>query len=149
MPGPAAASAAQPQFEASREITTPLVQSILEQRTFFEDDPTTHHHQGVGMAKRTKEEQLKKDFETIRRDLEPSKQRLIDCASEPGASAWLTVIPKEEHSFCLSKGSFRDSLCLHYGWPIPNVNDKCACASNFSTDHAMICRKGGIMKYVI
>ena len=60
---------AQPQFEASREITAPLVQSILEQRASFEDDPTTHHHQGVSMAKRTKEEQLKTDFETIRRDL--------------------------------------------------------------------------------
>ena len=51
-------ASAQPQFKVSREITAPLVQSILEQRTSFEDDPTIHHYQGVSMAKRTKEETL-------------------------------------------------------------------------------------------
>ena len=52
---------------------------------------------------------------------------LIDCARENGASSWLSALPIEEHSFSLSKGAFRDALCLRYGWNISNVSSRCAC----------------------
>ena len=84
------------------------------------------------------------EAERIRNELEPTGRRLMECAVEPGASAWLNALPIEEHGFCLSKGAFRDALSLRYGWPIPNVTSKCACGTNFSVDNAMICHRGGI-----
>ena len=136
-------TAAQSEFEASKKITASLVQSIIQQRTSFENDPT-QANPSVNVVKKRKVEEQKRNHEEIRNELEPSSQRLIDCASEPGASAWLTALPLEEHGFCLSKGSFRDSLCLRYGWPIVDVSSRCACGTAFSVEHAMTCHKGGI-----
>ena len=49
----------------------------------------------------------------------------------------------EEHGFHLSKGDFRDALCMRYGWMLPNLPSKCVCGSAFNVDHAMVCSKGG------
>ena len=130
---------AESEFDASKEVTAPLIELIINQSMSFENDPT-HANFIVSTVKKRQ----KRDADRIRKELEPSSQRLIDCASAPGASAWLTALPIEKHGFCLSKGSFRAALNLHYGWPILNVNSQCACRSIFSVDHTMICHKGGI-----
>ena len=70
-------------------------------------------------------------------------KRCVELASEKGTSGWLTVQPIAEHGFHLSKGDFRDDLCLRYHWPLPNVPSPCECGQPFSIDHSMICRKGG------
>jgi len=36
------------------------------------------------------------------------------CASEKGASSWLSTLPIAEHGFALLKGAFRDALCMRY-----------------------------------
>ena len=83
------------------EVTAPLIELITNQSMSFENDPT-HANFIVSAVKNRKVEQQKRDTDRIRKELEPSSQRLIDCASEPGASAWLTALPMEEHGFCLS-----------------------------------------------
>ena len=125
----------------TRVITQVIIRTM--NSMVHENDPT-HANFIISAVKKRKVEQQKCDADRIRNELKPSNQRWIDCASEPGASAWLTALPIEEHGFCLSKGSFRDALSLRYGWPILNVSSKCACGSTFSVDHAMICHKGGI-----
>ena len=55
-------------------------------------------------------------------------KRCVELASEKGASNWLSVLPAEEHGFHLSKGDFRDALCMRYGWTLPNL------PSNVSVD---------------
>ena len=46
-------------------------------------------------------------------------------------------------NFSLHKGAFKDAICLRYGWKLPNTSTKCSCGTAFSTDHAIICPKGG------
>ena len=70
-------------------------------------------------------------------------KRCVELASEKGASNWLSVLPVEEHGFHLSKGDFRNALCMRYGWMLPNLPSKCVCGSAFNVDHAMVCSKGG------
>ena len=132
------------EFEASVAVTTPLVNLIIDQNTSFENDPT-QANPIISAVKKRKAEEQKMEAERIRNELEPTGQRLMECAAEPGASAWLNALPIDEHGFCLSKGAFRDAVSLRYGWPIPNVTSKCACGTNFSVDHAMICHRGGIL----
>ena len=96
---------------------TQAVELITNQSMSFENNPT-HANSIVSAVKKRNVEQQNYNADRIRKELEPSSQRLVDCASEPGASAWLTALPNEEHGFCLSKGSFRDALSLRYGWPI-------------------------------
>ena len=80
----------------------------------------------------------------IYHQLPVAKCRLMDCARENGVSSWLSALPIEEHEFTLSKGAFRDALCLRYGWNITNLGSNCACGVTFmNVDHAMSCHKGG------
>ena len=104
----------------------------------FENDPTLANPI-ISAVKKRKAEEEKVEAERIWNELEPTGQRLMECAAEPGASAWLNALPVDEHGFC-----FRDALSLRYGWPIPNITSKCACGTNFLVDHAMICHRGGI-----
>ncbi|CAH3191579.1 unnamed protein product, partial [Porites evermanni] len=46
---------------------------------------------------------------------------------DKGASSWLNAIPIEEHGLALNKREFRDSLCLRYNLPLPNLPSYCGC----------------------
>ena len=85
----------------------------------------------------------KEILQTLSSKSPPTLQRCIELANEKGSSSWLTVLPSEDHGFHLSKGDFRDALCLRYGWQLPDVPSKCSCGKRFDVDHAMICPKGG------
>ena len=53
-----------------------------------------------------------------------------------GASSWLSVFPIQEHNFHLHKYSFRDALCLRYGWV-------CVVSPSPLTTHCLSCSHGG------
>ena len=141
LPNPAATSDFE--FEASKLVTAPLVQSIIHQSMSLENDPT-QKNPIVPELKKKKSERIKCEAERVYDTLDTSMTRLVQCAIEPGASTWLNALPIEEHGFLLSKGAFRDALCLRYGWPIAGVSSQCACGAPFSVDHAMTCHKGGL-----
>ena len=60
------------------------------------------------------------------------------------ASSWLTTLSLKVHGFELPKGSFRDALCLHYGWQVPQLPATCVCGSAMEVEHALSCRSGGL-----
>ena len=70
-------------------------------------------------------------------------QRVVELASEKGASSWVTTLPIASHGFALQKNAFRDALCLCYNWEPHNLPSKCACGADFSTSHALTCPTGG------
>ena len=84
------------------------------------------------------------NFNDIKSRLDPTLQRTINLLSVKCSSVWLTALPIREQGFYLNKQEFRDVLCLHYGWRLPNVTDHCVCGSSFSANHAMICQHGGL-----
>ena len=46
----------------------------------------------------------------------------------------------------LTAQEFRDALALHYRKPLLNVPSGCdGCGAPFSLDHALVCRKGGLI----
>eukprot|EP00117_Sycon_ciliatum_P029467 scpid89020/ scgid2082/ len=67
----------------------------------------------------------------------------ISLAEEKGASSWLTCRPIARHGFALSKGEFRDGLCLRYGWTPSRLPTTCVCEKAFTTAHALSCPFGG------
>ena len=67
----------------------------------------------------------------------------MECASEKGASSWLSVLPVQEHNFHLHKSSFRDALCLRYGWEPIGLPTSCVCGKSFTVDHCLSCSHGG------
>ena len=83
--------------------------------------------------------------EAINRSASQRVKRMLEFASEKGASTWLTVIPMLEMGFTLNKREFKDGLKLRYDWPFKDNPSKCVCGESFNTDHAMICRRGGFI----
>ena len=45
--------------------------------------------------------------------------------------------------YVLNKQEFRDSICLRYGWRIPNTPAYCQCGKKNDIDHTLSCPNGG------
>ena len=61
-------------------------------------------------------------------------------------SGWLTMFPVSQSHYDLATQEFRDSLALHCRKPLLNVPSSCdGCGAPFSLDHALVCRKGGLV----
>ena len=63
-------------------------------------------------ARKEKSCVLSERVESVIENTSPKMKRMIELASEKGASSWLTVIPMSEMDFTLNKREFRDALKL-------------------------------------
>ena len=75
--------------------------------------------------------------------LDPDRQRVLELTSEKRASSWLTCRPLRSHGFNLSKGEFRDPMCLRYNLLPQRLPTFCQCGQAFSVTHALSCSLGG------
>ena len=134
-------SDSQSEFESSKQVTGSLVALIVVQD--LNGSVTDEPKRTKASIRKAKREKQLADAHEVRQQLTQQQKRLMECATEKGASAWVTTLPIDDHGFFLHKGDFRDALCLRYGWPVSGLPQKCCCGSVFSIDHAMTCHKGG------
>ena len=87
----------------------------------------------------------KSRIDRIDESLSPDLLQAVQQTRDKGASSWLNAIPIEEHGLALNKQEFRDSLCLRYNLPLPNLPNYCACGEMFTANHALSCKKGGFV----
>ena len=85
----------------------------------------------------------KQAFVEIEANCPASMKQCIELASERVHQIGYPFYRLKNMGFHLSKGDFRDALCMCYGWMLPNLPSKCVCGSAFNVDHAMVCSKGG------
>ena len=71
--------------------------------------------------------------------------KMLELASEKGASIWLTTLPLKEYGFRLNKQQFVDAICLRYNLRLFDVPKKCACGEDYSVNHCLTCRNGGFV----
>ena len=129
------------QYTSSRRITASLVSRLLEQESSFGDSLTQLRtvKATVRAEKRSAFKSMADALRSDHRELAPA----LDLASEKGASSWLTCRPLCRHGFTLSKGDFRDGLCLRYGWTPPRLPSLCVCSKPLNVSHALSCPFGG------
>eukprot|EP00731_Ephydatia_muelleri_P028196 Em0019g1069a len=73
-------------------------------------------------------------------------RRAVQRAIDGKTSAWLTVMPIACHHFDLSSVEFRDALSLRYHRPLLKTPGHCdGCGEEFSFQHALDCKKGGLV----
>ena len=128
----------------STRLTKPLME-LIQQR-----------EKECPQAVRAEQASIKRDIKRNNRKLQqecaknttdnlPAKLvRAMEMASEKGASSWIVALPIAEHNFALHKGSFRDALCLRYGWKPTRMPSHCVCGCNFSVEHAFSCPTGAL-----
>ena len=68
---------------------------------------------------------------------------MLDLIQEKGSGAWLTALPIQSLGYLLNKQEFKDSVCLRYGWAIPDTPSHCQCGSGNNMDHILNCKLGG------
>ena len=74
--------------------------------------------------------------------LEGAPRHIVRSGEQPkekGASAWRE----------LSKGEFRDDLCLRYGWDLLRLPSSCVCGKATSIEHSLSCPFGGFLPFGI
>ena len=81
----------------------------------------------------------------MRDSLLSKTERAVELALEKGASNWLTMIPIKEMNFNLNKREFRDAIKLRYDWESTDIPAICTCRDLFTVNHAMVCRRGGLI----
>eukprot|EP00731_Ephydatia_muelleri_P034031 Em0045g16a len=73
-------------------------------------------------------------------------RRAVQRAIDGKTSAWLTVMPIACNHFDLSSVEFRDALSLRYHRPLLKTPGHCdGCGEEFSFQHALDCKKGGLV----
>ena len=94
-------------------------------------------------AKARKEQELKQKYDELMQGLSGKEKRMIELAAEKGAGAWLNATPMKALGYVLNKQEFRDSVCLRYGWRIPDTPAYCQCGKKNTIDHTLSCPNGG------
>ena len=127
------------QQAASHEISTPLVDRIINQDHRL-DDCHAVQQSFKTRIQHNKRQKQKEDAKNLQCILPPALQCSMELSREKGASTWLTTPPIDEHGFALHKAAFRDSLSLRYGWPFQNSPSHCSCGQPFSVEHTLTCK---------
>ena len=135
------------QYHSSVKVTTPHVESIVEQKEILK----------ISDSNGKTVEDLKAEHQKIKqcRNMEKIERALSECSEETGlfvkqaqdkgASAWLNAMPVEELGFNLNKEQFWDALKLRYGIKLENLPFQCPCGQPFDVSHALSCKKGGFI----
>ena len=137
---------AENEFIASTLITTNLTDIICQQERNLDRYDKVGVAAAIKEVRATKiqkqEEQLKEVMDLVGNKM----KRILELSQEKGAGSWLTTVPTKSLGFSLNKQEFRDSICLRYGWRVPNTPSHCQCGKKNDGDHALQCPNGG---YVI
>ena len=134
---------AEREFRSSVYITQDLAKVIIDQNTDFNNYNEEDAIKKIKIVKQKKEEQLKIKCTELLGEMDGKEKRLIELAQEKGAGAWLSASPIKSLGFVLNKQEFRDSICMRYGWNIPDTPAYCQCGKKNDLDHTLICSKGG------
>jgi len=131
------------EYEASITVTGPLTKRIVDQDDHIPEEADTITAKSQALTK--KHELLKESEKIVKSTLSSTSLKVMEQASEKGASSWLTVIPLKDLGYDLNKGEFRDALKLRYNWEFSDIPKRCACGDFFDVDHAMTCKNGGFI----
>ena len=136
---------ARPHFDQASATVAPMVHHIC---SAHEDSGDFMEALGLQceelvVGRKRREAALQEKANDIYSQLDPNGQRAMSLAQEKGASIWLTTVPMDEHAFALSRGDFRDAICLRYGWKPPHMPSHCSDGEPFTVEHALSCSRGG------
>ena len=97
-------------------------------------------------SRKALDEIAKQKLDAILATLSPGRQRAIMRVVEGKTSSWLTTLPLQSCHFDLVPVQFRDGLALRYLRHPSNLPAKYdGCGANFTLQHALDCKKGGLV----
>ena len=131
------------QFQSSMYITQSLAEVIRNQDTDLSNYDEKDTIDRTKAIKLQKEEKMKSKYDELLTVVDGKTKRMLELAKEKGAGAWLSANPIKSLGYVLNKQEFRDSICLRYGWKIPETPAYCQCGKKNDLDHTLSCPNGG------
>ena len=128
----------------SKLMTQNLAEHIYNQESVYKED-WTKTEKSVKTVLENKQQFHDQNRADLYNNLSVKEQRIIDLASEKGASSWLTSLPLESCGFTLNKQEFHDAMLLRYDFRIKDIASVCACGDKNNVNHTLICKKGGFV----
>ena len=104
--------AAEHSFQSTSEQVKPVVDYNLDPESTTLEDALAAQSECVANARERLQNDHMLHAEDIFQALSQRGQREMELSQKRGASYWLTALPLAS----LSKGEFRDALCMRYGW---------------------------------
>ena len=130
-------------FEASTKVSGPLC-ALEALQTAAVGSFSSRQRQAKAEVHRDQRSQAMLQQTALLACLPPTTQRVVELASEQGASTWLISLPLASLGFHLNKAEFRDGLCLRYDWRLPYLPSHCVCGQLMNVEHALSCSVGGL-----
>jgi hypothetical protein len=131
-------------LSASTDATSLLTDSLVHNAPFCAQE---HRHTAASSRAFSKSYQNNHHNHTLGTILStatPFDKRRIKRSSTTGA--WLTTLPNLLNGSDLSADEFRDGVRLRLGLKPTALPSRCdGCGERFTTEHAMSCRKGGLI----
>ena len=130
-------------YHTSVQITAPLAAIMVTQGNTLPDPDEVKtaraevHKQNTNLEKQREE--------IIMSTTSGSTKKAVDKAKEKGASSWLSTLPLDDQGFTLNKGEFRDALAIRYNKDLRSLPTKCPCGQSFNLNHALNCKRGGLV----
>ena len=79
-------------------------------------------------------------------ELPEEQQRAVQRAVTHKTGAWLTAMPTARNGNKLCAAEWRDGIAFRYGTEPTGLQPRCdGCGEEFDADHALKCRKGGLI----
>ena len=129
---------AEQEYNASLRVTAPLQQLLNDQYHLYSYEALVGQMTTKSDIQR---ETLVQTATSLCSVLSPALQNVVDLATLPGSSAWLTCLPIREH--VPYQGAFVDALALRYDWPLQKTTSSCEWRAKFTVDHLLSCLCGG------
>lgn len=133
-------------YDSSRDSSDIIVKSLKGEIEYHNGE---HRIQIVQAKERTKIKQQqhhKEVLELINDKLDHKQKRSLEKVQTQKISSWLNVLPIAKDNFDLSPTEFRDALSIRYQRPMLNIPTQCdGCGETFSLQHALKCKKGGLV----
>jgi hypothetical protein len=131
-------------YSASTAITSLLTDSLVNNKPLC----AMEHRRTAAIGRQDAKTHLRLTNEdvlfTILAAAKPMEKRRITRSADTGA--WLTTLPTLLNGSDLSADEFRDGARLRLGLTPTALPPQCdGCGERFTTDHAMSCRKGGLI----
>ena len=90
-----------------------------------------------------KNQYLNEKLDEMESSISGKTLRAVDCATQKGASSWLTVLPIRDMD--LNKSEFRDNVKPRHDWEVLDTPSVCVCEEIYHVNHVMICKRGGFV----
>ncbi len=130
--------------QSSTDLCAHLVESVLGKQQFEYQIHKATMTSAREVSQSVKLKAEKEKFSDLMLKLPVDTRRTLERGKETGT--WLSIAPTIVQGTVLSSQEFRDSLHLRYSRTPPDLPKHCdGCGSKFSIEHALQCKKGGLV----